>query len=220
MPDLFISESKTDKESKTPSAKKEPSLEKGEHLFHDRNPLHAFRDHPAKVTFFNKDPEEKVILLVRRHPITNIGWMVVSLAMFFMPVILNFFPLLSSLPQRFQFIAILGWYMISVAFTFEKFLEWFFNVNIITDERVIEADFVNLIYREISEANISQIQDVTVVMGSVARTVFNYGDVVIQTASEVPRIVFEAVPKPDKVAKILHESRLEEEQEEIEGRIR
>jgi len=57
-------------------------------------------------------------------------------------------------------------------------------------------------------------------MGGVIRTVFNYGDVLIQTASEVPRIEFSSVSKPDLVAKVLRELRVEEEQEKIEGRTR
>jgi len=102
----------------------------------------------------------------------------------------------------------------------ESFLNWFFNVCIITDERIFDVDFLNLVYREISEANVDQIQDVTVRMGGVIRTVFNYGDVLIQTASEVPRIEFSSVSKPDLVAKVLRELRVEEEQEKIEGRTR
>jgi len=99
-------------------------------------------------------------------------------------------------------------------------LGWFFHVNIVTDERIIEVDFVNLIYREITDANIDQIQDVTVEMGGGIRTYFNYGDLIIQTAAEIPKIDFEAVPKPDMVAKVLRELRVEEEQEKLEGRVR
>lgn len=140
--------------------------------------------------------------------------------MFLAPMVLSSFPLLDFLPENYKFVAILGWYMISIAYAFESFLDWFFSVYIVTDERIFDVDFVNLIYREISEANIDQIQDVTTAMGGVVRTLFNYGDVFIQTASEIPRIEFEAVPHPDQVAKILRELRVEEEQEKIEGRVR
>ena len=75
-------------------------------------------------------------------------------------------------------------------------------------------------YREISECNIDQIQDVTVRVGGVLRTLFRFGDVYIQTASENPQIEFEAVPNPDGVSKILRELRVEEEQEKLEGRVR
>ena len=42
-------------------------------------------------------------------------------------------------------------------------------------------------------------------MGGVARTIFNYGDVFIQTAAEVSEFDFLAVPNPDKVAKIIED---------------
>ena len=70
------------------------------------------------------------------------------------------------------------------------------------------------------DANIDKIQDVTYKMGGVIRTLFNYGDVMIQTASEVPNFDFLAVPYPDKVAKVLQDLRTEEQQEAIEGRVR
>ena len=212
MPDIFVSE------VKNIETKPKKSVEK--HKFHSHNPLAAYSYFPERVKFVSKDPKEKVVLFLRRHPITNIGWILVSLLMLVAPMVLSSFPLLDFLPDNFQFIAVLGWYLITIAFTFEFFLDWFFSVYIITDERVFDVDFVNLIYREISEANIDQIQDVTVKMGGVVRTVFNYGDIMIQTASEVPRIEFEGVPKPDEVAKILRGLRVQEEQEKIEGRVR
>ena len=79
---------------------------------------------------------------------------------------------------------------------------------------------MHLVYREITDANIDQIQDVTVEVGSAIRTTFNYGDIIIQTAAQIPKIEFEAVPQPDRVAKILRDLRIEEEVEKLEGRIR
>ena len=107
-----------------------------------------------------------------------------------------------------------------MAYILESFLTWFFNVYIVTDERIIDIDFYNLIYKEVSDANIDKIQDVTYKMGGVIRTLFNYGDVLIQTASEVPNFDFLAVPKPDMIARVLQDLRMEEQQELVEGRIR
>jgi len=211
MPDVFVSEIKN-------IENKPKKVER--HTFHSRNPLASYCYFPDGIRFVAKDSKERIVLFLRKHPITNIGWIIISLLMFSAPMALDRFPILSFLPDNFQFVAVLGWYLITIAFTFESFLNWFFSVYIITDERVFDVDFVNLIYREITEANIDQIQDVTSRMGSVVRTIFNYGDILIQTASEVPRIEFEAVPHPDKVAKILRELRVEEEQEKIEGRVR
>ena len=57
-------------------------------------------------------------------------------------------------------------------------------------------------------------------MCGVVRTFLNYGDVYIETAGEVPAFEFLAVPRPDKVTKILQNLQIQEEQEKIEGRVR
>jgi hypothetical protein len=229
MPDVFVSEQKNIKpksdSSEHPEVKKTESINPSKtvienHALHTHNPLSSYCYFPDGIKFVAKDSNEKIVLFLRRHPITNIPWIIISLILFSAPMVLSEFPLLSFLPDNFQFIAILSWYLIAIAYTFESFLDWFFSVYIITDERIFDVDFINLIYREISEANIDQIQDVTVTMGGVIRTIFNYGDVFIQTASETARIEFEAVPHPDQVAKILRELRVEEEEEKIEGRVR
>ena len=187
---------------------------------HSHNPLAAFCYYPDRVNFVNKDPEEKVILLLRRHPITNLSWILIAISMIIGPAFLSAFPFFELLPTRFQFITIVIWYLVTMAFIFEEFLSWFFNVNIVTDERIIDVDFINLVYREITDANIDQIQDVTVVVGGAIRTFFHYGDVLIQTAAEIPQIKFEAIPNPDLVTKVLRELRVEEEKEKLEGRVR
>jgi len=227
MPDIFVSKPKktSDPKGHRLGGKKKPlvvkkSTSKAKHKTYSFNPLSSFIHYPKDANFINKDPEEKVVLILRKHFITNVSWILIAIVMLFAPSVLSFFPILDFLPGRYQFVAVMIWYLITTAFVFENFLTWFFNVNIVTDERVFDVDFVNLTYREMTDANIDQIQDVTVRMGSVIRTVTNYGDIIIQTAAEIPQIEFIAIPKPDKVAKILRELRVEEEQEKIEGRVR
>ncbi len=229
MPDVFISEQKNikphlksphDPEVQKPVDLNVPKNVTERHQFHSHNPLSSYCYFPDGIKFVAKDSNEKIVLFLRRHPITNLPWILISAILFASPMVLSEFPLLDFLPDNFKFVAILSWYLIAVAYTFESFLDWFFSVYIITDERVFDVDFVNLIYREITEANIDQVQEVTTKMGGVIRTLFNYGDVYIPTASEIPNIEFEAVPHPDQIAKILRELRVEEEQEKIEGRVR
>lgn len=182
--------------------------------------LSAFCYYPSHVRFVGADHQEKIVLLLRKHPVTNLRWLLTVALMLMVPMAASFLTVFTDLAAEYQVVALLSWYLITLAFSVEQFLTWFFNVNILTDERVFDVDFVNLLYREISEANIDQIQDVTVQMGGVMRATFNYGDVVIQTAGEIPQIEFKAVPQPDRVAKILRELRVEEEQEKLEGRVR
>jgi membrane protein YdbS with pleckstrin-like domain len=187
---------------------------------HTHNSFASYYYYPEKVDFENKDPEEVVILLVRRHPITNLPWLLMTFVLIIAPAFLSILPMFDQVPPNFAFVFVVLWYTITAAFVIEKFLAWFFNVNIVTDERIIDVDFVNLVYREVTDADIEQIQDVTVEMSGTIRTLFNYGDVLIQTASQEQKTRFEAISHPDRVAKILRQLRVEEQEEKAEGRVR
>ena len=208
MPDVFV------------SSKKEKKALYKDLPMQERYPLASFLMCPSGVTFETRESEEKVILFLRRHLVTNIPWILTTIIMVLAPIFINSLSILDSIPSDFKFVFLLIWYLITTAYFLESFLTWFFNVYIVTDETIIDIYFYNLIYKEVSDANIDKIQDVTYKMGGVVRTLFNYGDVLIQTASEVPNFDFLAVPYPDKVVKVLQDLRVEEQQEAIEGRIR
>lgn len=183
-----------------------------------RYSLSAFLARPKVFTFQNRDDNEEIILVLRRHWFTNIGWILIAILMALTPLIFPFVPFLNFFPGRFKLILLLFWYLITFAIAFEKFLSWYFNVCIITEERVVDIDFYNLLYKKEAEAKISMIQDVTVSQGGVSQTLFNYGSVRIQTAGEIPNIEFQLIPNPGLVLKVLQQMRGEEEQEALEGR--
>lgn len=210
MPDVFVSSpSSPPKPRFTTEGKTFP----GRHQLkgHSHSSLAAFNYYPDSVRFVAKEESEEIILLLRRHPITNLGKIFISLVLILAPLLFSVFPIFSFLPARYQFVGLLFWYIIVIAYTLEFFLDWFFNVCVLTNETVFDVDFTNLIYREISEADFSHVQDVTVRMGGVFRTIFDYGDVYVQTAGEVPRIEFEAIPHPDRVARIIRDMCSKEE---------
>jgi len=186
----------------------------------NNNHFASFVARPKKLDFETKQKEEEIILLLRRHWATQIKSVLIVGAMIIAPLFLTYVPLLEFLPPRFKFIFVLMWYLLVFAIAIENFLTWYFNVNIITDERVLDIDFYNLIYKEITDAEIENIEDVTMTMGGVAATVFNFGNVTVQTAAEVPQVEFEQVPNPSIVVQVLKNMQLEEKQEALEGRIR
>ena len=227
MPDVFNASNKAGSqkvpESQHPKVTRHRSASNKKDLAefgHSKSRISAYCYYPEHVKFIGADSEERIVLLLRRHPITNVRWIIISILMFATPLVLLGFGFLDGIHERILIVGLLFWYLITFAFTFEEFLTWFFNVYIVTDERVFDVDFVNLVYREITDANLDQIQDVTVKVGSVIRTLFDFGDVHIQTAAAIAEIDFGAVPFPDKVAQVLRELRVEEEIEKIEGRVR
>ncbi|MFA6250848.1 MAG: PH domain-containing protein [Candidatus Shapirobacteria bacterium] len=183
------------------------------------SPLSAFLARPKVFTFQAREDSEEIILVLRRHWFTNLHWIVTAILMSLAPAFLQYFPILDFFPANYQFIFILFWYIITFAIAFEHFLSWYFNVFIITEERVVDIDMYNLLYTKFSEAKLSMIQDVTATQGGVSQTVLNYGTVLIQTASEIPVIKIERIPNPHLVVQILQQMRAEEEQEALDGRL-
>jgi len=84
-----------------------------------------------------------------------------------------------------------------------SFLRWFFNIYVVTDRRIVDIDFLHLLYKEFSEARLERVQDINFKSGGIFAAFFNYGDVNIQTAAEVPNIEFLTVPQPARVVEMI-----------------
>ena len=181
--------------------------------------LSAFMPKPVSVTFDNQDGSEHIILVLRRHPLTLFKPLLITLFMLFMPAFISSVGMFSFLPASYQMAALVLWYLVTFGFVLEIFLTWFFSVYIITDERIIDVDFISLIYKDISSAKTDKIEDVTTVTGGALQSVFDYGTIKIQTAGAKTEIEFESIPHPSRVTKLLNELMLEEEREKIEGRV-
>ena len=175
--------------------------------------------HPA-VCFETQEEGESIVMFLRQHPIVNIPWMIAVLFMMTLPSVFGFFPPYANLPATYQFVVTAGWYLFVFGFSLAKFMGWFFNIYIVTDERIVDVDFLNIFFRRISTAKIEEIQDVNVTSSGAMETFFGYGNVFIQTAAEVSQFEFLSVPKPDLVGKILNRMIDLEEQEKIEGRVK
>lgn len=185
-----------------------------------KNPFAALSIRPANTYFDSQHDQEEILMVLRQHPIVNFGWIALSIVLVILPFTLfPLLPLFSLIPDRFQFFALIGWYLLVLAYMIESFLYWYFNIYIITDERIVDVDFYSLIYRSLSSAKIENIQDTTATTKGVLGAVFNYGDVTIQTAAEKREFEFLNVPQPATVTKFLNELILEEEREKLEGRI-
>ncbi len=72
-----------------------------------------------------------------------------------------------------------------------------------TNERIVDIDFVNLLHKDIAETQLERVQDISYNTKGILATMFNFGDVTIQTAGEVPNFIFERVPKPSEVVDII-----------------
>ena len=162
-------------------------------------------------TFESQSADEKVILLLRAHFVTNIPWIIITIFLSLLPPVIAISQILSPVISNFKLPAqgvdglVLLWYLFVLAYAFQNFLSWYFNIYIVTDQRVVDMDFFQLLYRKISSAELKQIEDVSSSMGGVAQVIFNYGDIRIQTAGEEEQFLFERVPRPALVQKTIED---------------
>jgi hypothetical protein len=155
------------------------------------------------VRFETQREEEKIILLVRAHPVTQLHYIINSVVFLIFLVFLNLIPIPYLTFSQLIFINLMGIVFI-FSYLWINFLKWFFNVGIVTNERVIDIDFSHLTYKEFTQAKIGKIEDVTSKINGYIDNIFNYGNIFVQTAGTDPNIEFMHVPKPNEVVKIIN----------------
>jgi hypothetical protein len=168
---------------------------------------------PPKTRFESQDDDEKILVLGRRHFVTNLKWMALACFAFFVPMFWGEFPMVKVLDANTSFVLSLVWYSALAFYVVQSFLLWFYNVYIVTNERLVDVDFFGLLYKNINVTQIGKVEDVNYSQRGVLAGFFNYGDVVVQTASEQrsddrsekSAFTFDAVANPDLVVKIISE---------------
>lgn len=181
------------------------------------NPFAMFAPNPVGVSFEGQETGEKILLLLRPHIVTLIPpafiTIVLILVPFFLPPVLDALGIgLGNFLNATQiFLITVFWYLFVFGYAFYNFLFWYFNVYLLTNERIVDFDFRGILHKEISYAKLMQIEDVSPKMIGFFGTFFNYGNVFIQTAGTKPEFEFEKVARPDDVAQeILEQIRSEE----------
>lgn len=183
------------------------------------NPVASYMPQPHKFRFSTQFSNEVVLLLLRQHPITQLGWIILAFLAGFVPVLFSYVQFFTNLPLAYQIGIYAFWYLGLFGAILEGFLKWYYNVYIITDERIIDVDFHSLTYRDISSAAIDKIEDTTARTTGFLSALFDYGTVNIQTAAEKREFEFGGVPHPNRVTFLINELIVEEEREKIEGRV-
>ncbi len=153
--------------------------------------------------FDTQEDGEKIYLLLRSHPFTQIGWILSSIFLFILLFISNFF--IQSFFNLGQiFIINLFFIIFILSYIWFNILNWYFNVGIITNKRVIDIDFYAVLYKEITNAQLGKIEDITVRSGGYLESLFDYGSIFVQTAGTEANVEFIDVPYPSDAVQIIN----------------
>lgn len=156
----------------------------------------------------HQEPGEKVIIYLRRH------WFIFAkISAFFiflsiLPLFLRSF-IVRHLPQLLSdsmwgpsmTLLISIYYLFIWVLWYQNFLDYYLDLWIVTDRRIINTEQNSLFNRVIAEQRLSRIQDVTSTQKGFLPTFLNYGEVKVQTAGQQPQFHFEQIPNPHEVAR-------------------
>lgn len=165
--------------------------------------FHSFCLRP-KIKFEGQNNQEEIILVLRSHPVTQIYWLINGTILLIILLLLNFiFPSFLNISQ----ILFLNLFGLGIIFSYLwfNFLSWYFNVGIVTSERIVDIDFHSVLYKEVTITLINKVEDVTSKTGGFLSAVFDYGNIFVQTAGTEVNVEFLNIPKPALVAKIINQ---------------
>ena len=169
----------------------------------------SFLNKPPKTRYNGEDEDEQILYVIRASTLTTIPWLLLTAV--FIAVPFYAVPALASIEHegiklvngQFLFFSTLFWYLATAGFAFQCFINWFFNVYVITTKKILDFDFRGLIYKNISETTLDNVEDVTSNVKGTLGVVFNIGNVLIQTAGEAQEFEFSQVSDPAKIRDII-----------------
>lgn len=88
---------------------------------------------------------KKIVILGRRHFITNLKWLTLACFAVFVPMFWGEFPMIKALNTNTSFALSIVWYAALLFYVIQNFVLWFYNVYIVTNERLVDVDFLHLI---------------------------------------------------------------------------
>lgn len=170
--------------------------------------------------FPGQAPSERVFLVLRRSVFTYIAFLAIAFVMM-VPLIILFI-LYFRYPDNFAAdntnagltLAVSTYLLFILGLLLYGFVDYYLDVYIITDERIVDIKQIGFFKREIAELHLREVQDVSAQVNGFFPTMFHFGDVMIQTAGERENFIFTAVPHPYQVSKKiadLHEAQIERE---------
>ena len=102
-------------------------------------------------------------------------------------------------------ILVISIYSLSIwLFFFHAFVDYYLDVWIVTNQRIINIEQKGLFSRIVSEQKLNRVQDITSEVHGIWATMMHFGTVYIQTAGEEPRFVFKQIPHPYDVRKVVN----------------
>jgi hypothetical protein len=149
-------------------------------------------------------PDERIILVIRRHPFAFVSSITTLLVMGILPVLV--YLLLPATGLTFQKETV-DWitvgtgtfYLFWITLGLVLWIDYYYDLYLITDQHIFDIDQSSLLSRRISQTSLARVQDVTARVKGFWPNLLDFGPITVQTAGDKEEIVLEDVPRPNEV---------------------
>ena len=168
--------------------------------------LHSIKVYP-KVRFDGQEHDEKIILFLRQHPYVLAEALFYSILILIMGFVIIFavgtLPLTTHNKMTITLSLTILTFAGSISMFFFSFTKWFFNVFMVTSTRIIDLDYITIFDSRWSGAALQSIEDVSHSTPGFLSTLFDMGNLYIQTAAEREEFEIKRISKPRDVQDII-----------------
>lgn len=157
------------------------------------------------LNFPGQEADERIFVFVRRYPLAFLPTLALVSTVTILGIILIFLLGLGGdlISRSEQILLGSAFLLFMLLFTLIEFIDFYFDLHIVTDRRLVDIDQLRLFNRDVATLLLDDIQDVNSKTKGFLKTLFSFGDVMIQTAGSQPNFVFNDVKNPEKIAAII-----------------
>jgi len=176
-----------------------------------RYPRFAYIPQPA---FVNQQDDERVFIIARRHFVDFIGYAIIIFALLLVPILIvaigyqgigQAIATGGAIAYDILILVSAVYFMLLMVVAMTSWVGYYYNLLIVTDERIIEVAQKGFFSREMYELAFEQIEDVSYHTKGFLNTFFEVGDIEIQTAGTARNFYVRRIPYPQIVFRIIHD---------------
>lgn len=164
---------------------------------------------PEEVGFATQDADEQLFILARRDIITNVGWIIQVALLIAVPIGLLValgdlqLDIGQVIPASVQLMIVSIYFTAVSTYALLRLNDWYYNIFLVTNKRILKYEFNPLNRFKVSEAELHNIQDVSQSVIGVFPSLFDYGNILIQTAASRVKFKVEQIPRATWLRDIL-----------------
>ncbi len=145
--------------------------------------------------------DEEVLMVVRKHWFIHLldstGVLITGIVPFVLVLIIAPFVAANAAVVTFLTAA---WLLIVWMMLFTVWTNYYLDIWIVTDKRIINIDQIGLFRRDVSTLRVERVQDIKVETHGFFATIFNFGNLQVQTAGpEANFYLIRGIANPDMV---------------------